>query len=193
MATRKNNNKANAEVADVTTDVVVDVNDAVEAVVVDTDVEGVCVASPTGPKAIDVVEANLAKMALIMKETMAAFKVVRKEYAKLTKGQRGKGRKSAAAIAAAGGVPRAPSGFAKPTKLNDELCTFLAIPTGSELARTAVTKLLNGYIMKNKLQNEANKKFILPDDSLRTLLKIGDDVKLSYFNLQKYMAPLYVQ
>ena len=38
------------------------------------------------------------------------------------------------------------SGFAKPTKISDQLCEFMGIKTGTELARTEVTKYLHEYI-----------------------------------------------
>ena len=41
---------------------------------------------------------------------------------------------------------RAPSGFAKPTKVTKELCEFMNQPEGSEIARTEVTKYLVNYI-----------------------------------------------
>ena len=41
---------------------------------------------------------------------------------------------------------RAPSGFAKPTKVTKELCEFMDKPEGSEIARTEVTKALVIYI-----------------------------------------------
>merc|ERR1712072_932883 len=37
---------------------------------------------------------------------------------------------------------REPSGFAKPTKISQELCDFLKKPEGTEMARTEVTKYL---------------------------------------------------
>ena len=57
---------------------------------------------------------------------------------------------------------RAPSGFAKPTKISEELCKFLGMKKGTEIARTEVTKHLTTYIKTNKLQDESNKRKILP-------------------------------
>ena len=82
---------------------------------------------------------------------------------------------------------RKPSGFAKPTKISDKLCEFMNKPKGSELARTEVTQHLISYIKENKLQNESNKRIIIPDKHLKTLLGIGDKDELNYFNLQSYM------
>ena len=80
-----------------------------------------------------------------------------------------------------------PSGFAKPTKVTNELCHFMNKKEGSEIARTDVTKALIEYIDNNKLQNIDNKKIINPDEKLKILLGIEDDSVLTYFNIQKYM------
>jgi chromatin remodeling complex protein RSC6 len=82
---------------------------------------------------------------------------------------------------------RAPSGFAKPTKISDQLCEFLNVKVGSEMARTEVTKHLTTYIKDNNLQDQANKRKILPDTALRNLLNVTDSDEVTYFNLQKYM------
>ena len=86
---------------------------------------------------------------------------------------------------------RAPSGFAKPTKVTKELCDFMDRPEGSEIARTEVTKALVTYIKTNNLleQGEDSKNKIVPDEKLKTLLGIQDDElsDLTYFNIQKYM------
>ena len=51
---------------------------------------------------------------------------------------------------------RSPSGFVKPTLISDELATFLGKPSGSEMARTEVTREINAYIRSNKLQDSEN-------------------------------------
>ena len=88
---------------------------------------------------------------------------------------------------------RAPSGFAKPTKVTKELCEFMDKPEGSEIARTEVTKALVIYIKNNNLleQGEDLKNKIVPDQKLQNLLGIKNDsdelIGLTYFNIQKYM------
>jgi chromatin remodeling complex protein RSC6 len=86
---------------------------------------------------------------------------------------------------------RAPSGFAKPTKVTKELCQFMDKPEGTEIARTEVTKALVTYIKENNLleQGEDTKKKIVPDEKLKTLLGIDTNElnDLTYFNIQKYM------
>ena len=87
---------------------------------------------------------------------------------------------------------RAPSGFAKPTKVTKELCDFMNRPEGSEIARTDVTRALISYIDLNNLQNETNKKIIYPDEKLKSLLGINDDEELTYFTIQKYMNKHFI-
>ena len=88
-------------------------------------------------------------------------------------------------------IKRAPSGFAKPTKVTKELCVFMDRPEGSEIARTEVTKSLVSYIKANNLleQGEDSKNKIIPDEKLKVLLGIqGSEINdLTYFNIQKYM------
>jgi len=84
---------------------------------------------------------------------------------------------------------RAPSGFVKPTKISDELAKFLEKPTGTEMARTDVTREINKYIRSHNLQDKENGRKINPDVKLQTLLKLKQTDDLTYFNLQRYMSP----
>lgn len=84
---------------------------------------------------------------------------------------------------------RAPSGFVKPSLISDELATFLGRDKGSEMARTDVTREINKYIRANNLQDKENGRKINADAPLKALLKIDDEVALTYFNLQRYMGP----
>ena len=88
---------------------------------------------------------------------------------------------------------RSPSGFVKPTLISNELATFLNKPVGTEMARTEVTREINGYIRANNLQDKQNGRKINPDKQLATLLKIGNDEELTYFNLQRYMSPHFAK
>ena len=82
---------------------------------------------------------------------------------------------------------RQPSGFVKPTRISDELATFLGKDIGSEMARTEVSKEINLYIRSKSLQDKQNGRKIHPDAALTKLLNIGKGEELTYFNLQRYM------
>ena len=84
---------------------------------------------------------------------------------------------------------RAPSGFVKPTLVTDELATFLGKPSGTEMARTEVTREINKYIRAHSLQDKQNGRKIIPDAALAKLLKLKKEDELTYFNLQRYMSP----
>ena len=88
---------------------------------------------------------------------------------------------------------RAPSGFVKPTLISKELATFLGKPNGTEMARTEVTREINGYIRQHDLQDPSNGRRILADTKLRKLLKLEPKDELTYFNLQRYMSPHFAK
>ena len=83
---------------------------------------------------------------------------------------------------------RKPSGFATPSKVSSELCTFLNTTEGTEIARTEVTKAVVSYIKEKSLQSKSDKKnIIVPDEKLKMLLGLDDNEELTYFSLQKHM------
>jgi upstream activation factor subunit UAF30 len=88
---------------------------------------------------------------------------------------------------------RAPSGFVKPTKISDELASFLGKDKGSEMARTEVTRDINKYIRLHNLQDKENGRKIIPDSKLAALLKLNKTDELTYFNLQRYMSPHFAK
>lgn len=104
-------------------------------------------------------------------------KEVEKIVKKMSKGQ-GKKRR---------GGNKSPGGFTKPAPLSVPMCSFLEVPEGTELPRTEVTRRVNMYVKANNLQNPENKKQILPDRKLGSLLYLSDTDELTYFNLQRYM------
>lgn len=155
------------------------------------------VAEPAAAAPVVVVDENVDRFAVILsklqswqsdiKEAILTIKALQKEHNKL-KAQKGgrKGRKNGGATTATG-EKRTPSGFAKPTNLSDELCDFLGIARGSSLARTEVTRIINQYVKDNKLQNADDRRMIVPDDKLRTIVTLGKDDRLTYFNLQSFI------
>ena len=120
---------------------------------------------------------DLTTIKTSVSQTMIKTKKLRDLVAKQTKLLEKKKKK---------GGNREPSGFAKPTLISKELSTFLGKPPETLMARTEVTKALTAYIREHNLQDEKDKRTILPDKKLGQLLKSNDD-KLTYFNLQKYL------
>lgn len=88
---------------------------------------------------------------------------------------------------------RQPSGFIRPTLISDELASFLGKESGTEMARTAVTNLINNYIKLNNLKDLKNGRQINADDKLSTLLKLEKEDVLTYFNLQKFMKHHFIR
>ena len=80
-----------------------------------------------------------------------------------------------------------PSGFSKPGPVSDELRAFLKLGDGELVARTEVTKRINTYCKEHGLQGKEDKRILKPDKTLKTLLRLGKNDELTFFNLQKYM------
>lgn len=89
--------------------------------------------------------------------------------------------------------PKKLSGFAKPMKMSKELCEFLGVSEDTLMARTDVTKEINKYVKANNLQNPENKRELILDAKLKTILTVPSDVTLTFFNLQKYMSHHYLK
>ena len=122
------------------------------------------------------------KLAALVKELNSELKSLKKRVDKEMKQSAKKRKKTSSA-------KRAPSGFAKPTRISGELCDFLGKPKGTEMARTEVTKLLTQYVRDHNLQDPNNKRTIVPDARLKKLLNVGANDTVTYFNLQKHMKP----
>lgn len=88
---------------------------------------------------------------------------------------------------------RKPSGFAKPSRVSDELCMFMNRDKGTEIARTEVTQFLIKYINEHQLQFAQNKKVIIPDVALKKLLEVKEGDEVTYFNLQGLMNKHFIK
>ena len=134
----------------------------------------------------EAINALLAGFQAGIKETQAKLKSLSKDFEKMKKAVEKTERKRANARTN-------PNGFAKPTKIVDELCTFCGVAPGSLMSRTDVTRFINGYIKTHNLNKPENKRIIVPDDKLRGLLKlkVGDEV--NYFKMQTYISPLFIK
>ena len=115
---------------------------------------------------------------------------VRRLQKNVTRQVRESNRKNRRRVArGADGAKRPPSGFAKPALISDSLCQFLGRPSGTEMARTEVTKHLTQYIKQHSLQDAENKRRINCDSALKSLLNVSDSDEVTYFNLQRFMKP----
>ena len=85
------------------------------------------------------------------------------------------------------------SGFARPSELSDELCSFLGVERETQMARTNVTRLVCKYIKDNNLNSEGNRRsidFTKPGaGALKDLLQPESGAVVTYFNLQRYLKP----
>jgi chromatin remodeling complex protein RSC6 len=127
----------------------------------------------------------------LAKEMTARMETLVKDAQRVLK-KAGKGRRRRAPAEGATST-RKPTGFHSPMSVTEELCTFLSKPAGTKFSRTDVTNEINAYIRANNLQNPEDKRQIIPDARLRTLLRLTPDQTLTYFNLQKAFNHLFVK
>jgi chromatin remodeling complex protein RSC6 len=129
---------------------------------------------------------NTAKEA---KAIATELKVLKKDHNKIVKKMSGTRRKKLPKDPNA--PKKAPSGFAKPTKISAELATFLGVSEGEMIARPDVTKGITKYVKEHNLQKEENKRIIdltkPGGEALVELLNIPEGAELTFFNLQKYL------
>lgn len=127
--------------------------------------------------------AKLQQMSMSISSLKSEFRALEKKWARELKTAQKQSSKNKRKTG-----NRAPSGFVKPTRISDELAKFLDKPSGTEMARTEVTRDVNKYIRTNNLQDKENGRKINPDPKLAALLKLKKTDELTYFNLQKYMS-----
>ncbi len=84
---------------------------------------------------------------------------------------------------------KAPSGFCMPANISNELAIFLGKSIGTQMSRPEVSKEICQYIRLFKLQDKINGRKINCDIPLRNLLKLKPYDELTYFNLQRFLAP----
>jgi chromatin remodeling complex protein RSC6 len=162
--------------------VTVSVTDDVVAATVDLDVE-----APIAEQSVEFL-AKLQQLGVLISSLKVEYRTLEKKWTRELKTAQ---KQSSKRKRKAGN--RAPSGFVKPTRISDELAKFLEKPSGSEMARTEVTRDINKYIRTNNLQDKENGRKINPDSKLATLLKLKKTDELTYFNLQRYMSPHFAK
>lgn len=133
-------------------------------------------------------EEKLAMLMSLFKEVTVQVRTVKKEMDRLRRIADRVEKKKASAKSS-------PNGFAKASKITDDLCAFLGVPSGSERSRTDVTREIHKYVQAHNLSDPNNKRIILAhkDPKLKKLLGSGDTDEISYFNLQKFLKHHFVK
>lgn len=133
-------------------------------------------------------EEKIALLSATFKEVNVQVRLVKKEIDRLRRIADRVEKKKASAKSS-------PNGFAKASKITDELCVFLGVPSGSERSRTDVTREIHKYVQANDLSDPKNKRIILAhkDAKLKALLGSTDNDEISYFNLQKFLKHHFIK
>ena len=86
------------------------------------------------------------------------------------------------------------SGFMKPVKISSEMALFTQWYPSQLYSRVDVTKFLCNYIKTNELQNPEDRRKIICDEKLASLLKIDMDSQtpLTYPGLQQYIQQHFI-
>ena len=181
-AVEKKARKPKAVKVEATASTVPETNAPVDAAVVVADAE-----APLAEQSVEFL-AKLQQLGTLISSLKTEYRTLEKKWTREVKTAQ---KQSSKRKRKAGN--RAPSGFVKPTKISDELASFLGKEKGTEMARTDVTREINTYIRAHKLQDKDNGRKIIPDTKLATLLKLKKTDELTYFNLQKYMSPHFAK
>jgi chromatin remodeling complex protein RSC6 len=127
---------------------------------------------------LSMMQTKIAEMKDAMRGLDSMFRALNKECTNMIKTMNKKTVKK---------TVRPISGITKKTILSDKMYEFLNIPKGTEVARVEVTKLIHAYIKDHSLQNPQDKRIIVPDEKMRSI--VGDHPHITYFNLQKFLSP----
>ena len=86
------------------------------------------------------------------------------------------------------------SGFMKPVKISSEMALFTSWDHSMLYSRVDVTKYLCNYIKTNSLQNPEDKRQILCDEKLASLLKVdvNSETPLTYPGLQQHIQQHFI-
>lgn len=90
--------------------------------------------------------------------------------------------------------PSKKGGLETPVVLGPKLCAFLGLENGSKMVRNEAKSLIRAYIREKKLNNPDNKRYIIPDKKLLTILHDytdGDD--LTYWTMEKYIKENFIK
>ena len=152
-------------------------------------------AAPVAQETTEAVSEKLLEFGSKLSQMMTIYTTLRQDFKTLSKQveRELKAAQKASAKKRRSSGNRQPSGFIKPTLITDELAVFLGKESGTEMARTEVSKEINQYIRTHSLQDKDNGRIIIPDSKLKKLLRVGVNEELTYFNLQRYMKHHFVK
>lgn len=133
-------------------------------------------------------EEKITLLSATFKEVNIQVRLVKKEIDRLRRIADRVEKKKASAKSS-------PNGFAKASKITEELCVFLGVSSGSERSRTDVTREIHKYVQAHELSDPKNKRIILAhkDAKLKALLGSSDKDEISYFNLQKFLKHHFIK
>jgi chromatin remodeling complex protein RSC6 len=117
----------------------------------------------------------------VLKTLQKRLKVLRGDCMKISKGKPRTQR-----------TQNTSSGFMKPVRISKEMAKFTGWDVEQPRSRVEVTKFICDYVKSNNLQNEKDRRQILPDAKLCKLLSYDakkDDKPLTYYYLQKKIQP----
>ena len=92
------------------------------------------------------------------------------------------------------------SGLMKPVGISEALYNFLKfakfdVEKNGKYARVEITKKIHTYVASNNLRRETDKRVILPDTKLASLLNYDPKVatqEMTYFRLPQYLQPHFI-
>jgi chromatin remodeling complex protein RSC6 len=83
---------------------------------------------------------------------------------------------------------RANSAFLRLRPISDELATFMGLPASSQSSWTDVTKFIANYVRThNCVTPDSGISIIIPDDTLRKLLRVRDGQEVNFLNLHSFL------
>lgn len=86
-----------------------------------------------------------------------------------------------------------PAGFVTPLLVSDDLAKFFGKDAGAKFSRVEVTQGVNSYIREHNLKDPTNGRKINPDAKLKKLLNVQTGEELTFFNLQRYLKPHFLE
>ncbi len=87
------------------------------------------------------------------------------------------------------------SGFSKPQAIAPEMAAFAGWNVGEPKSRNDVNKVLCAYIKEHKLQKDTDRRDIIPDSKLGSILRYNENEhgRLTFATMQKRLGHLFLQ